>query len=137
MNNRYSSGSSISGRRHVSWTIIATFLSLLALAGCNKSNGGGAGAQASATPSDAQRVVKLAFVTNNTAEFWRIAAAGVRKYEKEGKVQVDIKMPPNGTTDEQNQILENLAGQGYDAIAVSPIAPNDQVPVLDRIAAKT
>src|SRR5688500_14358185 len=46
-------------------------------------------------------------------------------------------MPANGTTEEQNQILENLASQGYDAIAVSAIAPNDQVPTLDRIAAKT
>ena len=46
-------------------------------------------------------------------------------------------MPPNGTTEEQNQILENLASQGYDGIAVSVIAPNDQVPVLNKIADKT
>ena len=82
-------------------------------------------------------VVKLAFVTNNASEFWKIAAAGVRKYEAEGQVQVDVKMPPNGTPEEQNQILENLASQGYDAIAVSAVAPNDQVPVLNRVAAKT
>ena len=42
--------------------------------------------------------IKLAFVTNNASEFWKIAAAGVRKYEGEGKVQVDVKMPTNGTT---------------------------------------
>ena len=41
-------------------------------------------------------------------------------------------MPPNGKTEEQNQILENLVSQGYDAIAVSVIAPKDQVPVLNR-----
>jgi ribose transport system substrate-binding protein len=93
--------------------------------GCNR--GGGADS----------KVVKLAFVTNNASEFWKIAAAGVHKYEQEGKVQVDIKMPPNGTTEEQNQILENLSSQGYDAIAVSVIAPNDQVPVLNKVAAKT
>ena len=81
--------------------------------------------------------MKLAFVTNNASEFWKIAAAGVRKYEEESKVQVDVKMPPNGTTEEQNQILENLSSQGYDAIAVSAIAPNDQVPVLNKVAAKT
>ena len=82
-------------------------------------------------------MLKLAFVTNNTSEFWKIAANGVHKYEAEGKVQVDIKMPPNGTTEEQNQILENLVSQGYDAIAVSVIAPKDQVPVLNRVAEKT
>jgi ribose transport system substrate-binding protein len=81
--------------------------------------------------------VKLAFVTNNTSEFWKVAAAGVRKYEGEGRVQVDLKMPPNGTPEEQNQILENLASQGYDAIAVSAVAPNDQVAVLNRVAEKT
>ena len=52
-------------------------------------------------------------------------------------MQVDVKMPSNGTTAEQNEILENLSSQGYDAIAVSAIAPADQVPVLDKVAAKT
>ena len=109
--------------------VVLTTLALAACLGCDR--GGGAGAGASA------KVVKLAFVTNNASEFWKIAAAGVHKYEQEGKVQVDIKMPPNGTTEEQNQILENLSSQGYDGIAVSVIAPNDQVPVLNKVAAKT
>jgi ribose transport system substrate-binding protein len=101
---------------------------LMACAACTPRDGGGSGSTG---------MVKLAFVTNNTSEFWKMAAAGVRKYEAEGKVQVDVKMPPNGTPEEQNQILENLASQGYDAIAVSAVAPNDQVPVLNRVAAKT
>lgn len=103
-------------------------LGLMACAACTPRDGGSGGSAG---------MVKLAFVTNNTSEFWKMAAAGVRKYEAEGKVQVDVKMPPNGTPEEQNQILENLASQGYDAIAVSAVAPNDQVPVLNRVAAKT
>jgi ribose transport system substrate-binding protein len=98
------------------------------------------GARDTATPPAAgeqAKPVKLAFVTNNTSEFWKIAGNGVHKYELEGKVQVDIKMPPNGKTEEQNQILENLVSQGYDAIAVSVIAPKDQIPVLNRTAEKT
>ena len=81
---------------------------LIALAGCRGGD------------DQSAKIVKLAFVTNNTSEFWKIAANGVHKYEREGKVQVDIKMP-NGKTEEQNQILENLVSQGYDAIAVSVI----------------
>lgn len=116
---------------------LGTLCALLAVVGCNKS-GGASGSQPSGSAAPAQdKVVKLAFVTNNASEFWKIAAAGVHKYEKEGKVQVDIKMPANGTTEEQNQILENLSSQGYDAIAVSAIAPKDQVPILDRVAQKT
>ena len=74
--------------------------------------------------------LKLAFVTNNASEFWKIAAAGVHKYEKEAGVQVDIKMPPNGKTEEQNGYLENLVSQGYNGIAVSVIAPADSAPPL-------
>jgi ribose transport system substrate-binding protein len=81
--------------------------------------------------------LKLAFVTNNASDFWKIAAAGIHKYEREANVQVDIKMPPTGTTEEQNQILENLMAQGYHGIAVSAKAPNDQVALLNKVAAKT
>src|SRR4051794_9570790 len=100
-------------------------LTLTASAGCNRNKGAG------------QKVVKLAFVTNNSSEFWKIAAAGIHKYEQEAKVQVDIKTPPNGTPEEQNQILQNLASQGYDGVSVSVIAPNDQVGVLNKVAEKT
>ncbi|MDP9001610.1 MAG: sugar-binding protein [Myxococcota bacterium] len=110
----------------LSWGLVALLAGVFVLSlGCDR---GGAGSS---------KVVKLAFVTNNASEFWKIAAAGVHKYEQEGKVQVDVKMPPNGTTEEQNQIMENLASQGYDGIAVSVIAPNDQVPVLNKVAEKT
>ncbi|HKQ69105.1 MAG TPA: sugar-binding protein [Polyangiaceae bacterium] len=100
-------------------------LGLAAMVGCDR--GGGS----------ANKVVKMAFVTNNPSEFWKIAAAGIKKYEKEGKVQVDIKMPPNGSPEEQNQIMENLTSQGYDAIALSVDAPNDQIGVLNKVAEKT
>ncbi|MES1204351.1 MAG: sugar-binding protein [Pseudomonadota bacterium] len=103
-------------------------LAFLAAASCNRNKGGGAGTA---------KLVKLAFVTNNPSEFWKIATAGIHKYEAEGKVQVDIKMPPNGTPEDQNQIMQNLVSQGYDALAVSVIAPADQTPVLDRLAEKT
>jgi ribose transport system substrate-binding protein len=109
----------------------AAALALLTIALAAGCQGGGGGGGESAKP------VKLAFVTNNTSEFWKIAGNGIHKYEAEGKVQVDIKMPPNGKTEEQNQILENLVSQGYDAIAVSVIAPKDQISVLNNAAQKT
>jgi ribose transport system substrate-binding protein len=101
-------------------------VALFANLGCNR--GGGAGGA---------KVKKLAFVTNNASDFWKMASNGVHKYEREANVQVDIKMPPSGKAEEQNQILETLVSQGYDAIAVSVIAPKDQVPVLNRVAEKS
>jgi ribose transport system substrate-binding protein len=107
-------------------TLLLAAIALLAVAG------GAAGCKRSST-----KLVKLAFVTNNASAFWTLASAGVHKYEQEGKVQVDIKLPPNGTLDEQNQILQNLASQGYDAIAVSSVAPADQITLFNDIAGRT
>jgi ribose transport system substrate-binding protein len=81
--------------------------------------------------------LKLAFVTNNTAEFWKIAAAGVHKYEKETGVQVDIKEPPTGKIDEQDHILETLGSQTYNGVAVSVVAPADQSDEVNNLASKT
>lgn len=106
------------------WAVLTMMALMLAL-GCNR---GG---------SSDSKIVKLAFVTNNPSQFWKIAAGGIHKYEQEAKVQVDIKMPPNGTPEDQNAILQNLASQGYDAVSVSVIAPNDQVGVLNKVAEKT
>ncbi len=114
----------------------ATFA--VALAACNKNDAPApTGTTAASAAPAAGKVLKFAFVTNGVGEFWKVASAGVRKYEKEGKVQVDIKMPPTGAAAEQNDILENLASQGYDAVAVSAIAPDDQVPILNKVAAKS
>ncbi len=107
------------------------------VAGCNKGGGDSKGGttkkrEVHKAPAGAQ--LKLAFVTNNASEFWKIASAGVKKYEKEAGLQVDVKLPPNGTVEEQNQILENLVSQGYHGIAVSAIAPKDQVAEINRAA---
>ena len=110
-------------------------LPFAALLGCNAKEGA-SGAASSAAPVE-DKVVKLGFVTNNPSQFWKIAEAGIRKYEKEAKIQVDVKMPPNGTPEDQNQILQNLASQSYDAVAVSVIAPRDQLRVLNEVAGKT
>ena len=120
------------------FTIVAMLVGL-ALAGCKKDESRSSSTSGTATTQaqDNGKVVKLAFITNNASEFWKIAAAGVHRFENEGKVQVDIKMPPNGTTEEQNQILENLVSQGYDALAISAIAPKDQVGPINAAAAKT
>jgi ribose transport system substrate-binding protein len=121
----------------IPWLFMACMTLALALGCKSESASTTPGASTAGTGAAPAKPVKLAFVTNNASEFWKIAAAGIRKYEKEGKVQVDLKMPPNGAAEEQNQLLENLSSQGYDAIAVSAIAPSDQVPVLDQVAAKS
>ncbi|AUX40506.1 sugar ABC transporter substrate-binding protein [Sorangium cellulosum] len=113
----------------------AVTLSMAWTAGCDQGGGGEVSGDKS-KPETTAKVTKIAFVTNGSSDFWKIAIAGVHKYEQEAKIQVDIKIPPNGTLEEQSQILESLASQGYDAVGVSVLAPNDQVPVLNRVAEK-
>lgn len=119
--------------------VTALTLTPALLAGCSKDDtskteaaGKPETAKANATP----KIVKLAFVSNGVGQFWKIASAGVKKYEKEAKVQVDVKMPPNGTVEEQNTILQSLASQGYDSIAVSVVSPTDQVRILNEVGKK-
>jgi len=112
--------------------------------GCNKtesesssSSNSKAGSASRVHTVPAGTPLKLAFVTNNASDFWKIAAAGVHKYEQEAGVKVDIKMPPTGTVAEQKQILENLLSQGYNGIAISVIAPADETAELDGAVKKT
>ena len=67
--------------------LVLAALPLLVLMGCNnaKKEGAAAASSGAATGTEA-KIVKLAFVTNNSSQFWKIAEAGLRKYEKEGKV---------------------------------------------------
>jgi ribose transport system substrate-binding protein len=111
-------------------------LPLFLLFGCPSEKKPAPSGSPSSMPAET-KVLKLGFVTNNPSQFWKLAEAGIKKYEKEAKVKVDIAMPQSGTPGDQNQILQNLASQGYDAVAVSVIAPNDQVRVLDEVAGKT
>src|SRR5579871_5274365 len=88
---------------------VLTFVLIFGVGACNRTPAGNASGSAAAP---APSFVKLGFVTNNTSEFWKIAGAGIHKYEKEAKVQVDLKLPASGTAESQNQILQDLASQG-------------------------
>jgi ribose transport system substrate-binding protein len=114
---------------------LAVALSIGAMiVGCNRESTSTSNNNSSSTTTQATR--KFAFVTNNASDYWKTAAAGVHKYEKESGVTVDIKLPPNGKVEEQNQMLEDLAAQGYDGIAVSVIAPDDQISAMNQAASK-
>src|SRR5262249_19383374 len=63
--------------------------------------------------------LKLAFVTNNASEFWKIAEKGLQRAKQEKGIQVDLKQPDTGKVEQQKKILEDLMSQGYHGIAVS------------------
>ena len=94
---------------------------------------GQAAASAAVTVDDRPTV---AFVTNGIASFWVIAEAGARKAGEDFKVNVEVRMPPDGLAD-QKRMLEELLAAGVDGIAVSPIDPENQFELLNSIASST
>lgn len=111
-------------------SVIPVLCLVVALVGCGKKESAPAGADAAAT-----KPLKLAFVSNNAANFWTIARAGCNAAAtKVPGVTVDFRIPSNASAAEQQQILNDLVAAGIDGIAVSVIDPANQSAFLDRIA---
>ncbi len=78
---------------------------------------------------------KVAFVTNNAADFWTIARRGCEKADGElADVEVEFKIPADGTAAEQKRILDDLLAKGIDGIAISPVDPDNQTGMINEIA---
>ncbi len=110
----------------------------IALAGCNggsstEKDAGGGGATSKAAPEG--KHLKLAFVTNNSSDYWTIARKGVEKAEKElPNVEVDFRMPADGTAAAQRQIVDDLKAKGIDGMAISPKDPANQTDMINGVA---
>ncbi len=85
---------------------------------------------------EAPKKPRLAFVTNCVAEFWTVAAFGVEAAQKEFALQAVVRMPANGTAEEQKRILEDLLAKGVQGIALSPKDPENMTALLDKVASR-
>jgi ribose transport system substrate-binding protein len=94
--------------------------------------GGSAGGPARSLPEG----TSVAFVTNQIADFWKIAEAGCKDAQKDFGITVEVRMPPQATAVEQKRIVEDLLTSGIDAIAISPLDADNQIEWLNGIAAK-
>ncbi len=81
--------------------------------------------------------IKIAVVTNNPEDFWKICDAGARKAAKDFDVELIFRTPEKADVGAQMQIVKSLAEQGVAGIAVSVIDPKEQAGDLKQIAAKT
>ena len=79
----------------------------------------------------------VAFVTNGIASFWNVAAAGAKVAAREAEVNLEIKMPAAPELANQKRILEDLSSrEDITGIAVSPIKPEDQRDLLNKLGDK-
>lgn len=85
--------------------------------------------------STASKRKRVAFVTNNAANFWTIAKRGCEKADQELEdVDVEFKIPGEGTAAEQKRIIDDLVAKGIDGIAISPVDPANQTQMLNDLA---
>jgi len=78
----------------------------------------------------------IAFVTNQQASFWNIAAVGCRDAAEDFNVNVDIRFPSEATATKQKQIVEDLLSRGIQGLAISPIDAENQKEMLNSWAGK-
>lgn len=97
----------------------------LSVASCGGGGGGTTGG----------KKFKVAFVTNNPSDFWTIARKGCEAADRElPDVDVEFKIPPEGTAAEQRRIIDDLLAKGIAGIAISPVDPGNQTPMINEIA---
>ena len=76
---------------------------------------------------------KLAFVTNNSADFWTIARKGVEKADNELQdVSAEFRITSDGTAAEQKRIIDDLLTKKVDGIAISPVDPENQTELINN-----
>ena len=81
--------------------------------------------------------LKVAFVTNNASDYWTIARKGVEKADAElPNVEVEFKLPGDGTAAEQRRIVDDLLSKGISGIAISPVDPDNQTQFINETAKK-
>ncbi len=79
----------------------------------------------------------VAFISNNSFEFWTIAKQGTEAAARETGVDCEFRMPPSGgTAEDQRRIIEDLMVKGVKAIAISPKDAMNQGEFLKEINSK-
>ena len=102
-------------------------LCLVLIASCQN----GATNDAGTTPAN----LRLAFVTNNSSDFWTIARKGTEKADAElADVTVDFRIPSEGTAADQKRVMDDLMSAGVQGIAVSPVDPENQTQAINEAA---
>jgi ribose transport system substrate-binding protein len=123
-------------------TLLAAVV-LLTTIGCTSEDSGtassststsAAATDASGSDSSGSPRVSVAFVTNQIADFWKIAEAGCLQAASDFDVDVEVIMPPEATAVVQKQKVEDLLSVGVQGIAISPLDADNQVDWLNSLA---
>jgi ribose transport system substrate-binding protein len=113
--------------------LVGCLIALLALAGLSCSTNG----ERSGEKSGGGKSLRLAFVTNNSSDFWTIARKGTEKADGElENVEVEFRINSDDTAAGQQRVVDDLLAKGVDGIAISPVDPKNQVQMLNAASSK-
>jgi len=102
--------------------IVLVLGAIILLTSCNPSAGGA-------------KKTKLAFLTNNADDFWTIAQRGCEQSAKDlGDVDLEFRIPSDGTAAEQRRIVDDLTTKGVSGVAISPVDPANQTAMINDLA---
>lgn len=114
-------------------SIVCLLAFIALLAGCKPGINSGQGG----VPGGGGGKHKLAFVPNNASDFWITARKGTEKAAAEiPNIDVEFRIPADGTAAEQQRIIDELLAKGIHGIAISPVDPANQTPMLNRAASQ-
>jgi ribose transport system substrate-binding protein len=117
-------GGKIIMRTWITWPCIALACLTLAI-GCNKSE----------TSASSQKKIRLAFITNNSADFWSMCRAGCNKAAQDNPdIDVNFQMLADSSAAGQVRVIDDLLARGVDGIALSPVDPANETPKLSETA---
>ena len=110
------------------WSVVLFALALLFPSACTP-------AADNTGSGSAEKELTVAFVTNNSADFWTIARKGVEKADGElSTVSAEFRLTSDGTAAEQKRIVDDLLTKGIDGIAISPVDPENQTILINDAA---
>jgi ribose transport system substrate-binding protein len=113
--------------RSVIFILISSLI--LASVSCNSASEAGKTSGAKKT--------RIAFVTNNSSDFWTIARKGTEKAKAElPNIEIEFKINSDGSADGQKRIVDDLLALGVDGIAISPVDPQNQTPLINHAASQ-
>jgi ribose transport system substrate-binding protein len=118
--------------KRAAWAVALALLSACVI-GCDK--GKDSKSPSPSTSGDGSKKLRLAFVTNNASDFWTIARAGCNKAAEEiPNITVDFQIPSDASAAGQKRIIDDELARGVDGIAISPVDPTNETPMLNEVA---
>ena len=77
--------------------------------------------------------VRVMFIPGGNTPFWQLTVAGAEAAAEEYGVQLSVTLPEGGH-EQQSKILEKIAPDEFDGVAISPRAPESQNELLSKLA---